>query len=363
MAGRLVRFEAGQGVRRTVQHWWANSLPPVVLSHREQGRTPSRESSALATQDLKVRRFKDAFFVPGHFCLYDSSGRRVDSTVHLHEGSATRRAPIAVTLPTDPHRIEEPVVFGGHLPKHFGHFLLESLGRTWVYAQHGLGPLPFVHFRPRFHLHERDLLEAALRPHGAPLRALTEPTLLSSVLVPEQGIELGRDYHPQMCAVYDTVRDELVGTDLSVDTTPILLSRSRLHRDRHATLGERALETRLASHGVRILHPQELSLVDQVRAVSEARDVIGFDGSAMHLTIFRALRGARTIALSPRVTAINQVRVDRLRGAETRHIHAQFPLHPRVPGMFRGRALKIGQYRNFTAPRLVERAVLRELAP
>jgi capsular polysaccharide biosynthesis protein len=316
----------------------------------------------LTTQDLQIHRFEDAFFVPGHFCLYDVAGRRIDATVHRWEGSSTRHAPATATLPADPRRIDGPVVFGGHLPKHFGHFLLESLGRTWIYAQVGLGPLPFVHFRPQFHLHERELLEAALRPHGAPLRALTEPTLLSSVLVPEQGIELGREYHPQMCAVYDTIRDELVGTELSVDETPIYLSRSRLHRDRHATLGERALELRLASHGVRILHPQELPLAEQVCVVSRARNVIGFDGSAMHLTIFRALAGARTIALSPRITSVHQARVDRLRAAETRHIHAQFPLHPRVPGVFGGKELKIGSSRNFTVPRLIERAVLRELA-
>jgi capsular polysaccharide biosynthesis protein len=309
-----------------------------------------------------VVRLKDAVFVPGHACLYDLSGRRIDATVHLREGRPLRRVPPSIVPPSDLQRITDPVVYGGHLPKHFGHFLLESLSRTWIYVEQDLRGVPFVHSRTLFHLHEREMLEAALRPHRAPHVALSAPTLLSSVLVPEQGIELGRDYHPSMRGVYDTIRDELAGPLGAPDDTPVYFSRTHLPKDLRATLGETELEARLSSRGIRVVHPQELPLEEQIRTASQARTVIGLEGTALHLTLFRSQERAQTLSLSNRLPEINQFRVDRLRDAEHIHLHVQYPIHPRFPGVLGGRELAIGRYRSFLVPRLAERSIMRRLA-
>jgi capsular polysaccharide biosynthesis protein len=311
---------------------------------------------------LKATWFEDVLFVPRHACLYSLDGIRIDESMHLREGKPLRRVPPFIEPPREPRRLDTPVVYGGHLPKHFGHFLLESLARTWVYPQLDLQGLSFLHIRDQFHLHEEDLLAAVLSPFGATTMRLDEPTILSSVLVPEQGIEIGRDFHPDVRIVFDTIRDHLIGPVGPLDDTPLYLSRTRLPRHLRATLGERRLETRLASHGIRIIHPQEFPLAEQVRLISHAPQVIGLDGTALHLTIFRDVAGSRTIALNNRRPEINQLRVDRLRGAQHRHIHAQYPIHPRVPGLFGGRELPIGRHRSFLVPALAERSILRELA-
>lgn len=327
------------------------------------GRRPRSAVPRLSPlRTLRAEWFEDALFVPGHACLYSLSGRRIDATMHVREGQPLRRVTPRIDPPKDPAVLEQPVVYGGHLPKHFGHFLLESLSRLWAYTTLGLGPIPFAHSRTVFHLHERELLEAALRPHGAPLLALTEPTRLTSVLVPDLGIILGEDYHPDMCHVYDSIRDSIAGPVGTPDTTPIYFSRTRLPENRRATLNEPELEARLEARGIRIVHPQELPLDEQIRIVAHAGDVIGLEGTALHLTLFRSLEPARTLCLGTRLPEINQARVDRMRSAEHRHIHAEFPLHPRMPGLFGGRELRVGRYRSFLIPRLAERAILRELA-
>lgn len=310
---------------------------------------------------IRAQWFEDVLFVPGHACLYERDGRRIDATMHLREGRPLRRVTPRIEPPRDPAVIEEPVVYGGHLPKHFGHFLLESLSRLWAYPCLDLGPLPFVHSRTVFHLHERELLEAALVPHGASLHALTEPTRLSSVLVPELGVILGEDYHPEMRAVYDTIRDTLIGPVGAADETPVYLSRTRLPTALRATRNEPALEERLAARGFRIVHPQELPIEEQIRTVARARTVVGLEGTALHLTLFRSLLPARTISLGTRLPQPHQVRIDLLRGADHRHVHAELPLHPRFPGLFGGRELRIGRYRSFLVPRWAEGAVLREV--
>ena len=310
---------------------------------------------------LRARWFEDVLFIPGHACLYDLAGGRIDATMHMREGRPLRRVTPRIEPPGEVVVIDQPVVYGGHLPKHFGHFLLESLARLWAYPVLGLGPLPLVHSRTVFHVHERELLEAALLPHGAALHALTEPTRLSAVLVPELGIVLGEEYHSEMRHVYDAVRDSIIGPLGPPDDTPLYLSRTRLPADLRSTLFEPGLEARLGARGIRIVHPQELPLAEQIRLVAHARDVIGLQGTALHLTVFRTLAEARTICLGTRLPEINQVRVDRLRGVEHRHIHAELPLNPRLPGGG-GWELRLGRHRSFLIPPLAERSVLRALA-
>lgn len=322
-------------------------LPP------QDRRDPLEPLSATWSHDLIA--------VPGLACLYDLDGRRIDATVHRRHGLPVRRVPERIDPPSDPVRVHDPVVYGGHLPKHFGHFLLESLARTWVYPHLQPGPLPFVHFRDRFHLHEEDLLGAVLAPSGAVPMGIAGPTRFDAVLIPEQGMDLGSAYAPEMRAVFDTIRDVIVGGTPQPDDTPVYLSRTRLPADRRATLGEVALERRLQAAGVRIVHPQEQPLREQIALISRARTVIGLHGTALHLTILRDIDGARTVALNPRLPHPPQQHVDLLRGSEHVHLHVQYPLHPRLLGVRGGRALEIGRYRNLVLPRSAARRVLRLL--
>ncbi len=128
---------------------------------------------------LRATWLEEILFVPRHACLYDLDGRRIDESMHVREGGPLRRVPPTIDLPPQPARHESPVVWGGHLPKHFGHFLLESLARTWVYPRMGLEGLPFLHLRDQFHLHEEALLSAVIGPSHATLLRLTEPTILT----------------------------------------------------------------------------------------------------------------------------------------------------------------------------------------
>jgi len=310
---------------------------------------------------LRVRVARDAVFLPGNFCLYDRRGRRIEESVHWQNGRVSEPAPTEMVIPRDLQRIDHPVVFSGRLPKHFGHFLLESLGRLWVYSERDVEGVPFAHTRPRFHLHERELLEAALQGSAAPLLELDRPTVLSEAIIPEQALILGGAIHPAMLSVYDRIRAALVGCAVVADSRPLFLSRSRLPRDGRRTLGQADLEQRLADRGVRVLHPQELPLAEQIAAVAAASTVIGLYGSALHLTVFRPFVG-QTITIGPRSEVVVQRQIEELRGSTYEHLWALLPMHPRIPGLFDGRALTIGPYRNALIPGRTERAI-RRLVP
>lgn len=300
----------------------------------------------------------DVLAVPGHYCLYDAGGERIDGTVTWTAGRRRGPAPERIEVPRDPVTIEAPVVFGGLLPKaHFGHVLLEMFTRLWVYDAGEVAPdTPLVHFthyqRPleRF---EQRLLEAALGAHRPPRVPVDRPLLLQRAITPDQAIILGQPMLPAVLPIYDRIRHALAGPT-RLDPRPLYLSRSRLPDGRRHTLGERALEERLARRGVRIVHPQELPLEEQIRLVGDAPTVVGLSGSALHLTVLRDLPDARTISLDPRTPFAVQRDVDALRGSRFVHVHAQYPVHPRLPS---GRVLDIGPYRNLVIPGRLDRTL------
>jgi hypothetical protein len=307
---------------------------------------------------LNLMEFADVIALPGHEALFGPGGELLEETVHVRSGRFVNRPPDHVTIDVVPEAIDGPVLYLGHLPKkHFGHFILEGLGRAWAFlADPSTVRLEVLHHRKAFAPYEMELLRPLLGPMVR-LRRIDRPLLLRDVLVPSQGVILGRPIATEMQAVYDRIRDALVGAPVRPTRRPLYLSRTRLPLRLRRTLGEPELEQRLARRGVAVFHPQEHPLEEQLRSVASARTVIGLEGSALHLTLFRDVEGARTVTLNPFTQEPTQAAIDELRGAESIHIHAQYPLHVRIPRWSGGPTLPLGPYRNFLLPRRVERQV------
>src|SRR5688572_16287166 len=78
--------------------------------------------------------------------------------------------------------------------------------------------------------------------------------------------------------------------------THIYLSRRLLKRRLRRLSNDTAVERRLARRGFAVVHPQHMSLVDQINAAAGADVVAGVDGSALHLSAFMR-PGARMLVL------------------------------------------------------------------
>jgi len=301
----------------------------------------------------------DVLAVPGAYCLYDLAGHRLYETLTWSGERARGPKPETIPVPDDPIRIDRPVVFGGLLPKpHFGHVVLEAFSRLWVFdagvVEHGTPVAHFTHRSRTLAPFEQLLLDAALDSTGAGLLPIDRPMRFREVALPTQAIVLGQPFDPAILPIYDRIRQCIVG-DPPPDDRPLHLSRARVTDPRRRTLGEIALDRRLEDAGVRVLHPQELPLEEQLRAVSAARTVTGLNGSALHLTVFRQQPGARTVSIDPRTPFAIQADVERVRGGRFDSLHAQYPLHPRLPG---GTSLEVGPYRNILEPRSTARRLL-----
>ena len=79
----------------------------------------------------------------------------------------------------------------------------------------------------------------------------------------------------------------------------IYLSRSKLTNDLRKIIHEEELESLLRRSGWRIVHPENLSISEQLTALDDARVIAGNLGSAMHLLMYFGLeaRGKAVIAI------------------------------------------------------------------
>lgn len=175
-------------------------------------------------------------------------------------------------------------VFGGMLQnRHFGHFMAESLTRMWALQQLGGDWRSMV-----FTLRSPERPVAGFVPQvlqelapGIEIRFPTQPTRFEELAVPQQLGERNSGFiygHP-------VVREMMAQVHQRRGPGPerVFISRSQLSGNEGGVLLEKTIERNLAQEGYVTVHPQELSIAQQMDVYSAAKDLVFTDGSALHL--------------------------------------------------------------------------------
>lgn len=269
--------------------------------------------------------------------VHDAAGMLVPESQRLWHGD--KHAPIAadpprVRVPRGAPRLPGTWLYAGHWSDHFGHFLLETLPNLWpdpADHAHSLDGV-LVHRPPRGRTTgaprvpaqqavltswQQELLDLA--GYGATEVRVVQgrPARVDQLLVPGRPALLKRWALPPAVNVW-----RRVGTAVgSRGAHPkIYLSRTRFHaeaagsgRARTDPAEDAWLDERFARAGFLVLHPQTLSIADQVSSIRGAHVVAGLSGSSLHLSVF-ADPGTQVISIgdhkSPRAPARAQVVID-----------------------------------------------------
>jgi hypothetical protein len=219
---------------------------------------------------------------------FDSQGEPIaESLIYRTQQGRERQLGFPGRLGSRRQRVKGPCIYMGVLFHHFGHFVLEGLSRMWFAKEHPDMPIVWSTYgTPR----DRSTTRSSYRPWQADLvkligvdnppmfveRAIT----FSELVIPEPGYRIQNYFHP-------THRDALA----VVDCEPLAgcntwLSRSRLDPRKGGNRTEALLERRLAGAGWQIIHPEELSIKDQLAALRSSERVAGMQGSAFHNLLF-----------------------------------------------------------------------------
>jgi capsular polysaccharide biosynthesis protein len=205
--------------------------------------------------------------------------------------------------------------FAGAAWSHFGHFVLEGLSRWWLLErlpESIRAELRFVFYNDRpLAPWQLEFLEA-LGVAAERLVYLTEPQRFERMIVPSLAYNLHRWAAPAQGTAWERIGRAF---DRGAGPARVYLSRSR-HTHNRILLDETEIERRFQARGFTVLHPQELSIADQVAAVRGARLIAGGAGSAMYLSAFTR-HGARKLVIAPRNLAFRDDQlVSHLRGGQ-----------------------------------------------
>ena len=233
---------------------------------------------------------------------------------------------------------EEPVIYGGMLIRHFGHFIHESLSRLWW-----LGPLAAMpphlreaaeqlqslearvcFFMPPWLDRGKDLLPymeeimASLGLAAERVLILAAPRRFERMLIPFQawGFQLDQNSLDQRygCDSRALMRRMLAANQFLSDAGPapslsmghprgiegeprrrrVFVSRSQLPLDLGRLIGDVLLDPVLSEGGFEVFYPEQHSLGEQISRYSAADEIVFIDGSSLYLLWFSRLKpGAR----------------------------------------------------------------------
>lgn len=189
--------------------------------------------------------------------------------------------------------IRQPVLYGGILFNHFGHFIVESLSRLYAYRM-VRDVHPFVLFysqwgRPRY-LEKSNFVNQILTGLDIPQEKLifAEQVLkIRSVMIPAQKYGFGFTRRPDELFV-KFIRSFHFQYKIPKgfkEAGKIYVSRSNL-RNKGRQIGEKIFEAYLASEGYRIFYPEQHTFIEQLTVYACARRLIFSEGSALFSCMF-----------------------------------------------------------------------------
>ena len=245
-------------------------------------------------RDLESRVFASATVIPatrapdGRFLMgaFDSHGQPVpESLLSRIRHGVERQKGFPGELNGARRHVDGTAIYAGVLDRHFGHFVLESLARLWPARLHPELPIvwsveswrrgPVVRGYRSWQAEILGLLGISNRPVF-----VAQATTFDELLIPTPGYVMEEFFHP-------THRDFLGVLDHApVDGRKTWLSRANLSPGVSQSRSASLLDRRLADAGWTIVHPQELSVTEQVEAIATSERLAGEQGSAFHTVMF-----------------------------------------------------------------------------
>jgi hypothetical protein len=269
---------------------------------------------------LQISTPQELLVTHGHRGAFANDGRVVRETQRLWglgDGECPDPVPDHLAVENVVESNVDEVVWGGFFTFHYGHFLSESVARLWPLLPGGeLEGMPVVFSTPartRF-IAEWEAafgLNVIEPPTSAPIR-------FARAHIPEPAWKMSAWISPEMVDIHLHARNGMTISPLP--HAPLLwMSRTRLEPNRR--VHDEALCQWLLGDRIKVVHPEELSLTEQIAEIEACDGMIGPIGSAFH-TLLLARRIPSCIYLAPSRTASSFAAQESVVGGSAKFVHA-----------------------------------------
>lgn len=175
------------------------------------------------------------------------------------------------------------VVYFGMFFNHWGHFLIDLMGRLWYFVQNREKPIKLVYLGDEEP--QGNFLEvfSLLGIPSENLIHVTEPTRFRTVIVPEFSCKSCVWYTKEYQSIFDAmiarVTEEGYAPEGLKDISKIYFSRLSFGKARASEFGEQYIARWLKLNGFTAVGPETLSVRDQIYIWNHAEEIACLDGS------------------------------------------------------------------------------------
>lgn len=222
--------------------------------------------------------------------LYNKCGELIVSSLRYSKNAAYKHAAPYYIVPPDIEKVlKGKYVYCGHLHLHFGHFLMETLSSLWI-SEWVSNDVNFV-FHPFYEeqggFESKQYIVDAFELLGIDsqrILIIKENVVIEKIIVPERLVAINEAFNVSANSVYEKMvsRNDVICTV----GKKVFLSRSKLMHGRRSYGHERKIDSLFEGLGFSVVSPELISLKEQIALVNNADFVCGFEGSALHLSLF-----------------------------------------------------------------------------
>lgn len=175
----------------------------------------------------------------------------------------------------------DEMVYGGPIIPQYGHFIMSSLAR--MHAIDGSIPVLFNSHPPVF-VHELRYVKEFIAAAGlVPQNCMSfeKPTFIKKIHLPDPAVVEQQRIHLDAKTSYLKIGNAFAPTDDFVRNR-IYISRARLRTGTAGFYGEEIVEQKFMRAGFRVIHPEQLSISEQINMFRNASIIAGSISSGFH---------------------------------------------------------------------------------
>jgi capsular polysaccharide biosynthesis protein len=287
--------------------------------------------------DPALEQYDNAIYTPylriehqeRYGCLYDEYGKRIEQSCLKQSNQEIIRDSPNYSGTTELELLGGKALYLGIFFGHYGHFLLESISRWWsLFDRVEDFDYYLIHLGNANFLKKRWIKELLWLAGIDSQRIIyfNKPIRIQSVFVPEASLQLNGHIFQQYRNIGRHLASSLHLEEIKPIDRPLYLSRRLLDRGNRQIIGEETLEDLLIKNGFYIVHPQLLSVAEQIYLFNRHKYIVGILGSALHNLIFSLAPKTVTYIASKHNLPISYLLLDTLFQNCSTYINAYSPV-------------------------------------
>ncbi len=184
--------------------------------------------------------------------------------------------------------INEKVIYLNYFVKHWGHYLIDVIGRLWYILENDITDYKIVYTTSlgqdeKIKGNYLELLKL-LGIDESKLLMVNKVTRFKEIIVPEMSIFPGKYYTNEYVKIFDKIVENC--NIKSKTESKIYCSRKLLKNANKKEIGEEKIEKAFNDNGYKSVYFEKMSVKEQIEIINNSKEIVAVSGTLPHNLLF-----------------------------------------------------------------------------